>query len=114
MASGQHPDRDFHPGPTVDPFVVIEEIEQGYTRYRDELTGRRWEVYGVCDRRGDCLIGTTIEGFGEIGNLQDIERAKIKLGKERIDSELDVPVTPEFNLCCGSELFSYVELEPDR
>lgn len=88
---------------TSDPYVVIEEQRQGYVRYRDTITGRRWEVHGVCDRRGDCLVGAVIEGFGEIKSKADIEKAKKVLGRERIDSEIDVPVTPEFDTCCGSE-----------
>ena len=38
--------------------------------------------------------------------------AQRALGRERIDSELDVPVTPEFDTCCGADIFTYVELEP--
>ena len=47
--------------PTADPSVWIEEHYEGYTRYRNS-EGRRWEVHGYCDRRGDCLIGAVIEG----------------------------------------------------
>lgn len=100
---------------TADPHVLIEESRPGYVRYRqvDPETGevaRRWEVHGTCDRRGDCLIGAVIEGYGEIADHADIKRAKRKLGRERIDSEMDVPVTPEFTTCCGADRFRYVEL----
>lgn len=94
--------------PTNDPTVFIEETRLGYVRYR-RTDGRRWIVRGLCDRRGDCLIGAFIEGFGLIESHDDIERAKRILGRERIDSELDVPVTPEFKNCCP---FTFTELEP--
>lgn len=93
--------------PTSDPSVVIEEQSEGYVRYRNS-SGRRWEVHGVCDRRGDCLVGAVIDGFGLIKSKADLERAQKKLGRDRIDSELDVPVTPEFRDCCP---FRFVELE---
>lgn len=95
---------------TADPDVFIEEQREGYCRYRRISDGRRWEVHGFCDRRGDCIVGAVIEGYGEIKNHADIERAKKKLGVERLISEMDVPVTPEFNTCCGSDRFTYVEL----
>lgn len=57
----------------------------GYVRYRN-AAGRRWEVHGVCDRRGDCWVGA-------VGPAPT----------------LDCPVTPEFRGCCP---FTYVELEP--
>ena len=88
---------------TADPFVVIEEQRTGYVRYRNIETGRRWEVHGVCDRRGDCLIGAVIDtpdGPVEIKDHDHIEQLKQKLGRERIDSELDVPVGPGFRGCC--------------
>ncbi len=99
--------------PTSDPYVFIEEQREGYVRYRN-LDGRRWEVHGTCDRRGDCMIGMRIPGYGIIRNHADIESAKVKLGKDRIDSDLDVPVTPEFDGCCGSPggPLRIVELEP--
>lgn len=85
--------------PTADPDVQIEEQRPGYVRYR-RTDGARWEVHGVCDRRGDCLIGAVIEGYGEIKNKRDIALAKRALGRDRIDSELDVPVAPGFKDCC--------------
>lgn len=97
--------------PTADPHVWIEEQREGYVRYQAD-DGRRWEVHGTCDRRGDCLIGAIIDGYGLIASHADIDRAKKHLGRERIDSELDVPVTPEFDTCCGADRFRYVELKP--
>lgn len=92
--------------PTADPNTWIEEQRPGYVRYVNS-DGRRWEVYGECDRRGDCLIGAEIDGEC-VRDHAHIEELKRRLGKERIDSELDVPVTPEFTGCCP---FRYVELE---
>jgi len=57
----------------------------GYVRYRN-AAGRRWEVHGICDQRGNCWEGA-------VGSKPD----------------LDCPVTPEFHGCCP---FTYVELEP--
>lgn len=71
--------------PTCDPTVWIEEQRVGYVRYRNDA-GRRWEVHGVCDKRGDCWEGA-------VGP----------------PPELDCPVTPEFTGCCP---FTYTELEP--
>jgi hypothetical protein len=99
---------------TSDPHVFIEEKREGYVRYRQVVDGeviRRWEVHGTCDRRGDCLIGAYIEGYGHIISHRDLDDAKRVLGRERIDSELDVPVTPEFRTCCGVDRFRYVELD---
>lgn len=78
--------------PTIDPYIFIEEEYIGYVRYRNITTGRRWEVYGQCDYRGDCLIGA----------VNPI------LGKR--ETRLDVPVSPEFNICCGKDIFTYKEL----
>jgi hypothetical protein len=95
--------------PTADPHVFIEEQRPGFVRYQRTTDGRRWEVHGVCDRRGDCLIGAVVEGevIRDHAHLEDLKQ---RLGRERIDSELDVPVTPEFDSCCGADLFRYVEL----
>ncbi len=70
---------------TCDPYVWIEEQYVGYVRYRNVTSGRRWEVHGICDQRGDCWQGA--------------------VGPK---PELDCPVTPEFSGCCP---FTYVELE---
>jgi hypothetical protein len=103
--------------PTSDPNVVIEEQWDGYVRYRRLTDGRRWEVHGFCDMRGDCLIGAVIEGYegrgiaGSIADHDDIEEAKRVLGVERLGSELDVPSTPECDSCCCKDNFTFVELE---
>lgn len=94
---------------TCDPHVWIEESRPGYTRYRNS-DGRRWEVHGTCDRRGDCLIGAVIDGE-EVRNHAHLARIQKKKGNSRVDSDLDVPVTPEFDTCCGKDLFTYVELD---
>lgn len=93
--------------PTADPAVFIEEQREGYVRYRRITDGRRWIVRGTCDKRGDCLIGAVIDGKV----IRDHKHLATFHGK-RIDSELDVPVTPEFDTCCGSDIFTYEELEP--
>lgn len=90
--------------PTSDPYVFIEEEREDYVRYQNTETGKRWEVHGKCIGLGNCLVGAVIEGFGEIKSHEDIEKAKKKLGKERIDSEMDVPVAPGFRNCCPLEV----------
>lgn len=97
--------------PTSDRTVWIEEKRPGYTRYINQ-DGRRWEVHGECIRLGYCLIGARIEtpqGPEEVRSLGHLKELQRRLGKYRIDSEMDVPVTPEFTGCCE---FTYVELEP--
>lgn len=92
--------------PTSDSHVVIEERSSGYVRYRSD-DGCRWEVRGECDHRGLCLIGAIIqtpEGLVEINSLEHIERLKQELGRDRIDSELDVSVSPGFEGCCPLEI----------
>lgn len=104
--------------PTADPSVVIEASRTGYTRYRNTVTGRRWEVRGTCDRRGDCLIGAVIKlpdgSTVQIRDKAQLSALTTQLGKTRIDSEMDVPVTPEFITCCGSDKFTYTQLTPAR
>lgn len=105
--------------PTADPYVFIEEQrpvdapagKAEYIRYRRVSDGRRWEVHGTCDRRGDCLVGVVIEGE-IVASKAHLGRLRKRLGRERIDSEMDVPVTPEFLSCCGADRFTYVELDP--
>lgn len=87
--------------PTSDPFVWIEEQGVGWVRYRNGA-GRRWEVHGTCDRRGDCLVGAVIEGE----SVTTIDRARELAAAY---TGLDCPVTPEFSGCCP---FTYIELEP--
>ena len=67
--------------PTADPHVWIEEQRPGYVRYRNG-EGRRWEVSGVCDMRGDCLVGAVDPLLGPP------------------ESRPDVPVLPGFTGCC--------------
>ena len=74
---------------TYDPEVYIEAERPSYVRYQRLCDGRRWEVWGMCDFRGDCIIGA-------VG---------LPLGPRA--GRLDVPVTPEFHGCCP---FRYVEL----
>lgn len=88
--------------PTADPSVVIEYQYEGYVRYR-RTDGARWEVLGTCDRRGDCLVGAIIDtpnGPVMIESVEHLNQLTELLGRERIDSELDVPVTWEFEGCC--------------
>lgn len=100
-------------GETSAANVKLEEQRPAYRRYRH--ANRRWEVHGECDYRGDCLIGAVIENErGEPEQVRDhqhIAELQERLGRFRIDSELDVPVAPEFDTCCGADLFTYVELE---
>jgi hypothetical protein len=94
---------------TADPSIAIEEQRPGYVRYR-RVDGRRWEVHGTCDRRGGCLIGTWVEGE-LVEDHAHLERIKQRVGTGLL-SGMDVPVTPEFDTCCGADRFGYVELEP--
>jgi len=71
--------------PTCDWFVLAEELRDGYARYRNRA-GRRWEVLGRCDGRGDCWAGDASP-----------------------HPDRDCPVTPEFSGCCP---FTFVELAP--
>lgn len=91
---------------TADPHIVIEARGKNWVRYR-RTDGRRWEVHGTCDRRGDCLVGAVTNGKtitqDDIGRLRD--------GDTRLQSNLDIPVTPEFDTCCGSDIFKYIELD---
>lgn len=73
---------------TCDPYVYAEALRRGYARYVDVKSGRRWEVFGVCQNIGKCWEGA-------IGPRPS----------------LDCPVTPEFanDGCCQ---FTYNELPP--
>lgn len=96
---------------TADPTVFIEARGGDWTRYRRTTDGRRWEVHGACDRRGDCLVGAYIAKEGRVmRDKKDVEATSLKYALSgRLDAEEDVPVTPEFRGCCP---FSFVELEP--
>lgn len=67
--------------PTVEPGVFIEDQRPGYVRYR-AVDGRRWEIEGTCDMRGNCLTGAVDPLLGPP------------------EGRLDVPVTPGFTGCC--------------
>lgn len=82
--------------PTADPDIVLEEQRSGYWRYRHLVTGERWEMFGYCDMRGDCLIGMTWNGV----TIRDHEHLREVAGGKRWMSNLDVPVRPEFHGCC--------------
>lgn len=91
--------------PTQDPHVVIEARGYAMIRYRNRLTGRRWEVHGTCDNRGDCVIGSWVHGelVRDHTHLADL---RVRYGP-RLGFDLDCPVTPEFSGCCE---FRFVEL----
>lgn len=92
--------------PTADSTVRIEHVEPGYVRYQAN-DGRRWEVRGVCERKGFCLVGAVIQtpnGLEQIESLEHLDALKAALGAERIDSEMDVPVGPGFEGCCLLEI----------
>lgn len=93
--------------PTADPDVLLEERRDGYWRYRRISNGERWEVRGVCDRRGHCLVGATLHGEF-IRDLEHLSNLCARLGVLRPDSDLDVPVTTSFKGCCP---FRYVVLD---
>ncbi len=102
---------------TSDPFVVIEQKRQGYIRYRNTQTGRRWEVRGTCDRRGDCIIGAVFTAEdGEVVQIQDKAHLTqllllTKWQKAIANQGIDTPVTPEFNTCCaGAGLLTFTAL----
>ena len=95
--------------PTADRTVRIEHKEDGYVVYQAD-DGRRWSVRGYCIRLGNCLIGANIEtpdGLVQVRSKRHITQLQRQLGKDRIDSELDVPVAPGFSGCCE---FHIVEL----
>jgi hypothetical protein len=94
---------------TSDPDVVIEARGLNMVRYRN-TAGRRWEVWGACDRRGACMLGAVLPGFGEVRTYEDLDRAIAQLGPD-LGGAFDRPVLPSFEGCCP---FAYVELEPAR
>lgn len=70
---------------------MIEEERPGYVRYRS--SSRRWEVHGVCDHRGDCLVGAVIDGE-EVKTLARAHELAVAY------TGLDCPVGPGFSGCC--------------
>lgn len=92
---------------TVDPYIFIEQEAPGFVVYRQlddrGLVVRRWSVTGVCDRRGYCMLGAIVDGK-EL-TVQDILDGRTG---ERLQTHMDVPVTPEFKDCCP---FTFEELE---
>ena len=93
---------------TVDPCIWIEEQRAGYVRYRDS-GGRRWEGHGTGDHRGDCMIGSVLQDGTVIRDHAHLD--ELAATGRVPEFALDTPVTPEFNVCCGADIFSYVELE---
>lgn len=87
--------------PTSDPGILIEERREGYVRYRNVESGRRWEVHGECVGLGHCIVGAVVDGE----EVRTLERAR-ELWAQGFP--LDSPVTPEFSGCCE---FRFVELE---
>ena len=76
---------------TAEAGVLIEERRSGYVRYAGY--GRRWEVYGICDHRGDCIVGAVIDGEF----VSTLERAhELAVAYDGPD----VPVGPGFEGCC--------------
>jgi hypothetical protein len=58
---------------TIDPDVFILEQEPNRIKYFRKDTNQTWEVFGVCNKCGDCIIGAVNH-----------------------ETELDTPVTPNF------------------
>jgi hypothetical protein len=85
---------------TCDPSILIEDRRVDYVRYRNVLTGRRWEVLGTCvyegDGNGPCEEGAATGVAGPPGSRRDI------------------PVSPELicALCVDGGVLTFVELEP--
>lgn len=68
---------------TADPHVFIEEERLGYICYSRTIDGMRWEVFGICDYRGDCLKGAVNPLLGPR------------------EGRLDVPIGPNYRgECC--------------
>lgn len=87
--------------PTLDPYVVIEEQRDGYVRYRNTETGKRWEVHGVCDHRRDCMVGAVVD---------DVLIETVEQARALPTPDLDCPVAPGFSGCCPLRV---VELDGD-
>ena len=83
--------------PTADPHVFIEERREGYVRYQAD-DGRRWEVHGICDKRGDCMVGAVVDDHV----IETLEEAQAYIAEHPM--VLDVPVAPGFSGCCPLEI----------
>jgi hypothetical protein len=84
---------------TCDPYVWIEEQRKDYVRYRNIVSGRRWEVLGTCiyegDGNGPCTEGAVGPPLGPP------------------EGRLDVPIASELicELCVDSGTLTFSELE---
>ena len=81
---------------TCDPDVTIVASGPAMVRYRSE--GREWTVRGLCDQRGDCVIGSVVHGH-QVRDRADY-LALFELLGDRLGFRLDCPVTPTFKGCC--------------
>lgn len=78
---------------TIDNSIFIEEKTDSYIKYLS-VDGKRWEVHGICDHRGDCIVGSVINGEF----VSTIERAhELAMSYEGPD----IPVGPGFSGCCA-------------
>lgn len=83
---------------TSDPEVIIEKREGESITYR-RSDGVRWRVTGKCDRRGLCMIGAVL-GDTQVESVEQLAHMCKVLGKERLDSDLDVPLGPGYDSNC--------------
>jgi hypothetical protein len=91
---------------TLDPNIQAEELRPGYARYRNK-DGRRWEVHGICQHLGYCLVGAILPDGTEIRDVDHLN--ELRAWEILNPDKLDCPITPEFDGCCS---FTYVELDP--
>lgn len=82
---------------TADPGVVIVATGPAMVRYR-AADGSEWVVHGLCDQRGDCVIGSVVHGH-QVRDRDDYRGLRELLG-DRLGFRLDCPVTPSFKGCC--------------
>lgn len=82
---------------TVDPGVVIVATGPTMVRYRAD-DGREWTVHGLCDQRGECVVGSVVHGH-TVRDRDDYRQLRELLG-DRLGFRLDCPVTPAFDGCC--------------
>ena len=83
-------------GITCDPGVVIIDTGPAMIRYRAD--GLVWTVHGLCDQRGDCVIGSVVHGH-QVRDRADYLALFDLLG-DRLGFPLDSPVAPNFEGCC--------------